>query len=93
MHLQQHCGMEEQCLQGMENFLRFLNRKGNDHRLTVSMLNYTEDFIVLYHHASTNKRGKLVISLHFNIYELQSAPCLFLLKNESSNGKVLCFSL
>ena len=78
MHLQQHCGMEEQCLQGMENFLRFLNRKGNDHRLTVSMLNYTEDFIVLYHHASTNKRGKLVISLHLNIYELQSAPCLFL---------------
>lgn len=93
MHLQQHCGMEEQCLQGMENFLRFLNRKGNDHRLTVSMVNYAEDFIILHHHASANKRGKLVISLDLNIYESQSAPCLFLLKNGSSSGKVLCFSL
>ena len=85
--------MEEQCHQEMENFLRFLNRKGNDHRFTVSMLNYTEDFIILHHHASTNKRRKLVISLDLNIYDLQSAPCLFLLKNESSNGKVLCFPL
>lgn len=77
----------------MENFLRFLNRKGNDHSFTVSILSYTGDFITLHQHSPENKGRKVVISLALDIYELQSASCLFLLLNESANGKVLYFSL
>lgn len=41
--------MEEQHQQGTENFLRFLNRKGNDHSFIITILSYTGDFIILYH--------------------------------------------
>lgn len=93
MQLWWHRGVEERCHQGMENFLRFLNRKGNDHSFTVSILSYTGEFIILHQHFPENKGRKLVISLTLDIYELQSTTCLFLLKNESVNGKVLYFSL
>lgn len=93
MHLHDIVGVEEPCQnRGMENFLKFLNRKGNDHSFIVSILSYTGDFIILLPHSPAGKRGRINYQFGFGYYKLLST-CLFLLKNESANGKVLYFSV
>lgn len=54
-HMYNDIMMEEQHQQGTENFLRFLNRKGNDHSFIMTILSYTGDFIILCHHSPTNE--------------------------------------